>query len=98
NVSFRLNNVTMIPPEFSTLTNLETLHAGFNNITEYPESLSSLKNLRALNLEYNLLTSLPLALISYQRIIYFSISGNRWKYNRRASKYIKFVEFLASVS
>ena len=51
-------NLTELPPEIATLTNLTTLYLSDNNLTALPEAIATLTNLTTLNLSGNRLTAL----------------------------------------
>lgn len=58
-LNLKMNKLTTLPDELSTLVNLTELDVSRNQITQLPITLASLYNLLTLNLSYNNLTELP---------------------------------------
>ena len=61
-LNFYRNNISVVPPEISQLTNLTTLVLQDNNISVVPPEISQLTNLTILDLSYNNIFILPIEL------------------------------------
>ena len=58
-VRLRMKNLTTLPPEIGSLTNLEWLELSGNHLTTLPPEIGDLKNLETLGLDSNHFTTLP---------------------------------------
>ena len=77
---YRLNltkqDITDLPPEIGTLTNLQYLNVSKNSISSIPPEIGKLKNLQWLILEDNNIASLPSELSELSKLETLDLDGN----------------------
>lgn len=66
----------IIPPEFSKLEHLHTLHVDGQKLTYVPENLSIIPNLSKLDLSHNKLNPIPLSLFQFYKLETLYIDNN----------------------
>ena len=72
------NQLTSLPPEIASFTNLTELNLSGNQLTSLPPEIASLTNLTELNLSGNQLTSLPSEIITLKYLTLLDIVGNKF--------------------
>lgn len=70
------NQLTVLPPSFSSLTHLMELDLSKNMLRELPESFGSLTNLKRLDLYGNQLTHLPLSFCNLKALRWLDLKNN----------------------
>ena len=70
------NQLTSIPEQIQTLTNLTTLYLDGNELTSLPEQIGLLTNLTILNLESNEITCVPGQIQHLTNLTYLNLDSN----------------------